>query len=80
LDIHKQLGGRPIDVTPRQPKTRGGEGRFQNAYRRLLDQFIRAVSGKADAPLPFEQVHLMEVVAAAYRSAREGREIHLDEG
>ena len=80
LDIHKQLGGRPMDVTPRQPKARGGEGRFQNAYRRLLDQFIRAVLGKTDAPPPVEQVHLMEVIAAAYRSAGEGREIHLGDG
>ena len=80
LDIHKQLGGRPINVTPRQPKARGGEGRFQNAYRRLVDQFVRSVLGETDAPPPIEQVHLMQVVAAAYRSAKEGREIHLGEG
>jgi predicted dehydrogenase len=77
LNIHKQLGGRPMDVTPRQPKARGGEGRFLNSYRRLLDQFVRVVQGKTDAPLPVEQVQLMEVIAAAYRSAEEGREIHL---
>jgi predicted dehydrogenase len=79
LDIHKQLGGQPMDVTPRQPKTRGGENRYQNAYRRLLDQFVRAILGKIDVAAPVEQVHLMEVVAAAYRSAKEGREIHLGE-
>ncbi len=77
LDIHKQLGGRPMDVTPRQPKARGGEGRYKNAYRRLLDQFVRAVLGETDVPAPVEQTHLMEVIAAAYRSAREGREIRL---
>ena len=80
LNIHKQLGGRPMDVTPRQPKPRGGENRFQNAYRRLLDQFVRAVLGESDVPAPVEQVHLMEVITAAYRSAREGREIQLGEG
>lgn len=79
LDIHKQLGGRPMDVTPRQPKTRGGENRYQNAYRRLLDEFVRAVLGKSDVSAPVEQLHLMEVIAAAYRSADEGREIHLGE-
>ena len=79
LNINKQLGGRPTDVTPRQPKARGGEHRFQNAYRRLLDEFVRAVLGESDVPAPVEQVHLMEVVSAAYRSAREGREIHLGE-
>ena len=80
LNINKQLGGRPVDVTPRQPKARGGENRFKNAYRRLLDQFVRAVLGESDVPAPVEQVHLMEVISAAYRSAREGREIHLGEG
>ena len=80
LDIHKRLGGQPVDVTPRQPRTRGGENRYQNAYRRLLDQFVRAVLGETDVPAPVDQVHLMEVIAAAYRSAREGREIHLGEG
>ena len=80
LDIHKQLGGRPMDVTPRQPKARGGENRFQNAYRRLLDQFVRVALGEGDVPAPVEQVHLMEVISAAYRSATEGREIHLGEG
>ncbi len=80
LDIHKRLGGQPVDVTPRQPRTRGGENRYQNAYRRLLDQFVRAVLGETDVGAPVEQVHLMEVIAAAYRSAREGREIHLGEG
>ena len=80
LNIYKQLGGRPMDVTPRQPKTRGGENRYQNAYRRLLDQFVRAVFGEIDVPAPVEQVHLMEVITAAYQSAREGREIQLGEG
>ena len=79
LNINKQLGGRPTDVTPRQPKARGGEHRFQNAYRRLLDQFVRAVLGEGDFSAPVEQVHLMEVVSAAYQSAREGREIYLGE-
>ena len=80
LNIHKKLGGQSVDVTPGQPKTRGGENRYQNAYRRLLDQFLRAVLGEIDVPAPVEQVHLMEVIAAAYRSAREGREIQLGKG
>ena len=50
------------------------------AYRSLHDKFVRAVLGESDLPAPVEQVHLMEVIAAAYRSAREGREIHLGEG
>ncbi len=77
LEIHKQLGGRPQDVTPRQPAPRGGENPFMNAYRRLLDQFVRTSAGECDSPLPEEQVELMKVIEAAYRSAREGAEVEL---
>ena len=80
LEIQKQLGGRPMDVTPRQPKPRGGENPFTNAYRRLLDQFVRAVAGECDLPFPTEQVHLMEVMQAVYRSAEQGQEVRLGEG
>jgi predicted dehydrogenase len=78
LEVHKQLGGRPINVTPRQPRPRGGENRFTNSYRRLLDQFLRTVADETDQPPPTEQIMLMDVIAAAYRSAREGREISLE--
>lgn len=80
LSVHKQLGGRPLDVTPRQPKPRGGEDAYTNSYRRALDHFIRCIADEAEAPLPQEQVHLMEVIEAAYRSAREGREVTLGDG
>lgn len=77
LEIHRQLGGRPMDVTPRQPTPRGGEHRYTNAYRRLLDQFVRSVAGECEMAPPIEQVHLMEVMQAAYRSAEAGREVSL---
>jgi predicted dehydrogenase len=77
LAVHKQLGGRPMDVTPRQPKPRGGENPYTNAYRREIDHFLRTVRGVADAESPSEQVHLMELVEAAYRSAEEGTEVTL---
>ena len=80
LEIQKQLGGRPMDVTPRQPKPRGGENLFTNAYRRQLDQFVRAAAGECDIPIPTEQVHLMEIMQAAYRSAELGQEVGLGEG
>ncbi len=80
LEIQKQFGDRPRDVTPRQPKPRGGENPFTNAYRRLLDRFVRAAAGEGDMPPPTEQVHLMEVMQAAYRSAELGREVGLGEG
>lgn len=77
LEVFKQLGGRPIDVTPRQPKPRGGENPYTNAYRRLLDDFIRRVSGTAEADLPREQPALMRLIEAAYRAAETGREVVL---
>ena len=77
LKVFKQVGGRPMEVTPRQPKPRGGEHPYTNAYRRLLDDFVRRVEGLADAELPREQPQLMAVIAAAYRAAETGREVEL---
>lgn len=77
LEIFKQLGGRPLEVTPRQPRPRGGENPYTNAYRRQLDYFVRAVAGTGEAPLPEEQVALMALIEAAYRAADEGREVEV---
>jgi predicted dehydrogenase len=77
LEIFKQLGGRPIDVTPRQPRPRGGENPYTNAYRRLLDDFVRCVSGRAEAEIPREQTALMAVIEAAYRAAETGQEVEV---
>jgi len=46
-----------------------------NAYRRQIDHFLRSIAGRAEAPIPEEQVALMRVLQAAYRSAEEGREV-----
>lgn len=77
LALHRQVGGRPMDVTPRQPTPRGGENPYTNAYRREIDHFIRTVSGPVSAEAPTEQEALMAIIEAAYRSAREGREVEL---
>lgn len=75
LEVYKLLGGRPMDVTPRQPRPSGGENPYTNAYRRLLDDFVRRASGVGDVAAPVEQVGLMRVIEAAYRSAEIGREV-----
>lgn len=75
LEVYKQLGGRPLEVTPRQPRPRGGENPYTNAYRRQIDHFVRGVRGVGDVETPEEQVALMELIRLAYRSAREGREV-----
>lgn len=78
LQIFKQLGGRPIEVTPRQPRPQGGENPYTNAYRRLLDDFVQSVAGRSAAALPREQVALMSFIEAAYRSAEAGREVAIE--
>lgn len=77
LSVHKRLGGRPMDVTPEQPGAQGRENLFTGAHRRQIDHFLRAVAGEAEAPLPEDQVQLMSLVRAAYRSAEEEREVSL---
>jgi predicted dehydrogenase len=77
LEVFKQLGGRPIEVTPRQPRPRGGENPYTNAYRRLLDDFVQSVKGRSEVELPREQVELMALIEAAYAAAASGREVVL---
>ena len=77
LEVFKQFGGRPRDVTPRQPRPQGGENPYTNAYRRLLDEFVRGAAGRSDIPLPEEQINLAGLVEAAYRAAETGREVEL---
>jgi predicted dehydrogenase len=77
LKVFRQLGGRPLEVTPRQPTPRGGENPYTNAYRRLLDEFVRAVQGRVDVPVPREQVEVLRLVEAAYEAASSGREVRL---
>lgn len=76
LEVFKQLGGRPMDVTPKQPRPSGANP-YMNAYRREIDHFLRAARGVGTAPTPEDQIHLMEVVEAVYRSARERVEVVL---
>ena len=77
LEVYKQLGGRPLEVTPRQPRPRGGENPFTNAYRRLIDQFVRGVAGRHEIEVPEEQVALMRLIEAAYESAEAGHAVAL---
>jgi predicted dehydrogenase len=77
LQVFRQAGGRPMDITPRQPRPRGGENPYTNAYRRLLDEFVRGILGTVETELPREQPALMALIAAAYRAAAAGREVEL---
>jgi predicted dehydrogenase len=77
LEVYKQLGGRPLEVTPRQPKPSGGENPYTNAYRRQLDDFVQIVTGRREPEPQHPQVALMALVEAAYRAAATGVEVEL---
>ena len=77
LEVYRQVGGRPMEVTPRQPRPRGDENPYTNAYRRQLDHFVRVLAGQAGAALPEEQVPLLRLLEAAYASAASRREVVL---
>jgi len=77
LEVYKLAGGRPMEVTPRQPKPSGGENPYMNAYRRQLDDFVQIVAGTREPEPQNDQVALMALVEAAYRAAESGREVEL---
>ncbi len=73
--VQREMNGTVADVTPRiQPAL---EPVYRASYRRELDYFLRAVGKVTEEPLPEEQIVLMRIVDACYRSTEEGREIVL---
>jgi predicted dehydrogenase len=77
LEVFKLLGGRPMEVTPRQPRPQGGENLYTNAYRRQLDAWIRSLNGLAESEIPSEQITVMKIIEAAYLSAESGTEVEV---
>ncbi len=78
LAVFKEMETGLIDVTP--TITMGRENLYTASYRQQLAHFVRAVRGEERAPAPREQVELMRLIAMAYRSADERREVLLEEG
>ncbi len=75
LTVFRQIGGRPLSVTPHHPQTR--DNAYMASHRRLLDRFLGSVTGERAADPPSEQVRLMEVIEAAYRSAENDGDVAL---
>jgi predicted dehydrogenase len=76
LAVYKEVEtGQMIDVTP--AITLGRENLYTASYRRELNHFVAVARGEIEEPLPREQVDIMRVVQAAYRSFLEKREIEL---
>ncbi|NIR42550.1 MAG: Gfo/Idh/MocA family oxidoreductase [Gemmatimonadetes bacterium] len=75
FNVQKETGGKIVDVTPRLAP--GTENVYRASYQRELDYFLAVVRGEREEPLPEEQLTLMKIVDACYRSSEEGREIVL---
>ena len=75
LRVVKELHGRPTDVSPRGAAAR--ESAFIQSYRAELAHFVSVIAGETIYEPPTDQVTLLRIVEAIYRSADDGREIKL---
>lgn len=76
LGVYKELEtGQIIDVTPQV--TQGRENLYTASYRQELSHFVSVALGQGQEPLPREQVQIMKIVEAGYRSFEEKREVEI---
>lgn len=78
LAVYKEVETGLLDVTPNVPP--GRENLYTASYRQELQHFADVVRGARTAPLPYEQIEIMRLVALAYQSAEESREIDASAG
>jgi len=71
--VMKEMETGLTEVTP--PLDAGSGGLYTASYRQEWAYFLRRVRGERPLDVEREQVHLMEVLEACYRSAEEGREV-----
>ncbi|CAN5790757.1 Gfo/Idh/MocA family oxidoreductase [soil metagenome] len=78
LGVFKEVEtGQIIDVTP--TVSLGRENLYTASYRQELTHFVNVAHGLEEEPLPREQVQIMKIVEAAYRSFEEMREVGIGE-
>jgi predicted dehydrogenase len=76
LAVYKEVEtGQTIDVTP--TVSLGKENLYTASYRQELSHFVAVCRGEASERLPHEQVQIMKIVEAGYRSFEEKREIEI---
>jgi len=75
LAVLKEMPAGLVDVTPPIPVAR--ENLFTASYRTLLAHFIDAVRGEGEVESASEQLMLMRLVEATYRSAEAHVEVEL---
>ena len=73
LGVYKELDAALVDVTPSLPSSK--ENLYTASYRQEMQTFLETIRGERPLELPREQIELMRLVALAYRSAEERREI-----
>ncbi|MEX0911863.1 MAG: Gfo/Idh/MocA family oxidoreductase [Gemmatimonadota bacterium] len=73
LKIFKETGTGLADISPSLES--GNENQFTASYRQELTRFFEAVRRRETIRPPVEQVSLMKIVEAAYRSAADRTEI-----
>jgi predicted dehydrogenase len=73
ISVYKEIETGLLDVTPNVSPAR--ENPYTASYRHQLSRFMDMVRGEAPRELPHEQIELMRIVALAYESARERREV-----
>jgi len=75
LRVFKELHGVPADVTPTGAASR--ENAFTASYKAEWAYFLAVLRGETTAEPPEDQVQLLKVLEAIYRSADERREVKL---
>lgn len=75
LAVYKEIEHGMLDVTPQVPP--GRENMYTASYREELTDWVETAQGRRPYAPPSEQVQLMKIVAAAYQSDKEKREVEL---
>ena len=75
LRVVKELNGRATDVSP--SGAAGRESAFIQSYRAELAHFVAVVGEASPYEPPTDQVRLLKIVEAVYRSAEDEKEIKL---
>ena len=75
LRVVKDLNGRATDVSP--SGAAGRESAFIQSYRAELAHFVAVLREESPYEPPSDQVKLLKIVEAAYKSAEEEKEVRL---
>jgi predicted dehydrogenase len=73
LKVYKEMDSGLTDLTPQLAP--GRENQYTASYRQQLSSFLELVRGEREGEAPNEQVALMRIAEAAYRSAQKGDEV-----